>query len=98
MDRLGAFQVLAEGGAPAAIAWSLALFGGVVVLFVVVSLLKRWFRADEPETVQPPGFTLDDLRELHRQGKLSTEEFERAKGRMLAATQAAAARRAEPDG
>jgi hypothetical protein len=36
---------------------------------------------DEPASL---GFSLSDLRELHRSGKLSDEEFERARTKMAA--------------
>ena len=62
--------------------WSLILIGVVVVGFFLVAWVKRRMR---PEDSGPTlGFSLADLRELHRTGKISDEEFERARGKMAA--------------
>ncbi len=62
----------------------------IVILFAVATYLRRRIHeADEPS---PAGFSLSDLRELHQAGQLSDEEFERARGKMVAAAQAALAR------
>ena len=62
--------------------WSFVLLAAVVVGFVLVSWVRRQVKApDEPASV---GFTLGDLREMHRKGQMSDVEFERAKNRMLA--------------
>jgi hypothetical protein len=52
-------------------------------VFGAYGLLKKWMRSEDDPT--PVGFTLSDLRELHRLGKMSTEEFELTKNNMLAA-------------
>ena len=58
--------------------WSLVLVAAVIGGFWVVTWLKRWLKTDdEPVSI---GFSLSDLRDLHRAGKLSDEEFERAVG------------------
>ena len=44
----------------------------------------------------PAGFTLSDLRDLHRNGQMTAEEFERAKGKIVAAAKAAALRQEKP--
>ena len=62
--------------------WSLVLIVVVVAGFVLVSWVKR--RLQHQETGQTIGFSLADLRELHKSGKLSDEEFERARGKMAA--------------
>jgi len=62
--------------------WSLILVAVVVFGFVLVLWIKRRLR---PQEEQPAiGFSLADLRELHRSGKISDEEFERARGKMVA--------------
>ena len=62
--------------------WSLILVAVVVVGFIVVVWVKR--RLQQPDSAPTLGFSLADLRELHRTGKISDEEFERARGRMAA--------------
>jgi hypothetical protein len=70
---------------------ALALFqsiGGVLLTLVVIvivgwfaiSRIRSWMK-DNAEAAQP--FTLDDLRQLHRSGQLSDEEYERAKEMMI---------------
>jgi uncharacterized membrane protein len=62
--------------------WSLILVAVVVVGFIAAVWVKR--RVQQQDTAQPIGFSLADLRELHRTGKISDEEFERARGKMAA--------------
>jgi hypothetical protein len=63
--------------------WSFVLIVLLLIAFGGYSYLKKWMNsADEP---MPTGFTLSDMRELHRQGKMSTEEFEQARAKMVAA-------------
>src|SRR5687768_12053515 len=63
--------------------WSLVLVAIVIGAFWLVSMLKRRLKVtdDEPASL---GFTLSDLREMHRAGQLSDEEFERARTKMAA--------------
>jgi hypothetical protein len=74
--------------------WSLVLIAALAGLFVAVSWLRKWMKEDDVSA--PVGFTLSDLRQLHKSGQMTTEEFERAKAKMVAATQAAMARKEEP--
>jgi len=62
--------------------WSLVLLAVVIVGFVLVLWVKR--RLQHQDMAPTLGFSLADLRELHRTGKISDEEFERARGRMAA--------------
>ena len=63
--------------------WSFILIVLLLIAFAGYSYLKKWMSsADEPMS---RGFTLSDMRELHRQGKMSTEEFEQARAKMVAA-------------
>lgn len=71
--------------------WALALVALVFVGFLLVAWMRKRLTSHEEEGAG--GFTLSDLRELHKSGKISTEEFERAKARMVAAVQAAARRK-----
>jgi hypothetical protein len=65
--------------------WSLALIGLLLVGFFVVMKVKARMR--EPDQPVSVGFSLSDLRQMHQQGQLSDEEFERAKGKLLATMQ-----------
>jgi hypothetical protein len=72
----------------------------VVLLIIVVAgayavlwLRKRIWSPDETEAVGA-GFTLGDLRHLHKTGQISEEEFTRAKAKILEAAQRAAEREA----
>ena len=49
-------------------------------------LLALWVKRRTQQTDSGPtiGFSLADLRELHRTGKISDQEFERARGKMAA--------------
>jgi uncharacterized membrane protein len=66
----------------AIIVWSLVLLAVVIVGFVLVLWVKR--RLQHQDMAPTLGFSLADLRELHRTGKISDEEFERARGKMAA--------------
>jgi hypothetical protein len=74
--------------------WSLALLGVVAVGLVVVSKVKR--RLQDPDAPVSLGFTLSDLRQLHKNGQMSDEEFERAKAKVVEAAKKAAERDAKP--
>ena len=72
----------AANDSKAILVWSLVLLAVVIVGFVLVLWVKRRLRqVDEAPTL---GFSLADLRELHRTGKISDEEYERARGKMAA--------------
>lgn len=72
---------------------SLALIALVVVGLVVVAQVKKRLHASDEDNSQPTGFTLSDLRALHRAGRMSDEEFARAKEQVIHA----ARRVAEPE-
>jgi hypothetical protein len=65
----------------------LILIGLIVVGAVATMYVRRWLKQDEE--APPMGFTLGDLREMHRKGQITNEEFERARGQMVAATRKA---------
>lgn len=73
--------------------WIAVLLVLVIGLFGVVVWLRK--RMSPHEDFHGEGFTLGDLRRLHQSGKLSDEEFEKAKAGLIAATQAAAKRKEE---
>jgi len=73
-------------GMSSVILWSTVLLALIILLFFLYTQLKRWMtEADEPIA---GGFTLADLRKLHRQGNISTEEFEMAKSKLLGTAKA----------
>ena len=61
----------------------------VILILIVVAgyFAVTWFRnrlTQDAEPASGSGFSLAQLRELHQAGKLSAEEYERAKARVLA--------------
>jgi hypothetical protein len=79
--------ILAQSDSSSSIAsvieWSAALLAILILAFAGYSRFKRWMNeADAPTSI---GFTFSDLRELHRQGKITNEEFETARQKMAAA-------------
>ena len=61
---------------------ALWLIAGVVLLGLAVVVIRRLVRRAEPPAPEP--FTLDQLRALHELGQLSDEEYERARGKLVA--------------
>src|SRR5438105_14670781 len=80
----------AEGSPFRVIGWSAALLILLVVGWLVVAWVKKWMAT--PDETQPTGFTLSDLRRLHRGGQMTDDEFERAKEAIVGATRRAAER------
>jgi hypothetical protein len=68
---------------------SLGLVAFLIFGFLVVTQVKRRMNAGDSDPTAASGFTLSDLRELHESGQMSDEEFERAKGRVIAAARRA---------
>ena len=72
---------------------SVLMIGLVLICFVAVAQVKkRLFRSDDTLSA---GFTLADLRALHRSGQMSDAEFEKAKEAVVAAARRAAERLAQ---
>lgn len=63
------------------------------LLLAVLSMFRRRMKVEEST---PRDFTLTDLRELHRQGKMTTQEFERAKALMVEKVQSKLAQEVKP--
>ena len=89
--------ILAEADSSRIVIWSIALLALLVAGWFTVAWVKRWVSASDDGPAD--GFTLSDLRRLHRSGQMSDEEFERAKGAIVDATRRAAEReRAKAEG
>lgn len=73
--------------------WSVVLIGLLVAAFIAVAQFKK--RMIRDEDLSGSGFSLGDLRALHREGKMSTEEFEKAKVALVESMKRAAERRAQ---
>src|SRR5690349_4787837 len=73
------------------ILWSLMLIGLIVAGWLTVWQVKRRLQGTE-DVLGNAGFTLSDLRRLHKSGQMSDEEFEKAKARVLEAARRATAR------
>ncbi len=61
--------------------WCGVLIIALLVFYAGYTQYKRWMNSTG-ETGHA-GFSLSDLRELHRQGKMSDEEFEKTRTKML---------------
>src|SRR5581483_9516042 len=88
--------ILAESQYGMLLLWCILALALIAAAFVGVSWLRKWLKSDETGAASPLGFTLSDLRALHKSGQMTTEEFERAKEKMVAAIKAAAERKQTP--
>lgn len=89
--------ILAQESSMSAMRMVLALAAVVIVAGILLSLLgvvRR--RVREESGFTPKDFTLSDLRDLHRDGKLTDEEFERAKSKLVSGVQAKLAKESKP--
>jgi len=68
--------------------WAIVLVLALMLLFGVVVIYRSGMNADD--TTSGPGFTLSDLRKLHKDGKMTTEEYEKAKTILIGSIKAAA--------
>src|ERR1700723_3230696 len=81
-------------GVASVIEWSAALLVILILAFAGYSRFKRWM--NEVDAPASAGFTFSDLRELHRQGKITNEEFESARMKMTAAAKRKTAEMPKP--
>jgi len=79
---------LAQAGSGSALFWALVLILAWVLMFAALAAYRKWMRSDDTPT--GPGFTLGDLRRLHKEGKMTTEEFEKAKAILIGTAKAGA--------
>lgn len=68
--------------------WLLVLIGVVIAGGVLIMFIRR--RLQDDLASSSPGFTLQDLRNLHARGELTNDEFERAKTQMIGNLKSAA--------
>ena len=88
--------MLAEFPAASVIKLSLVLVALVIAGWITVWQVRR--RLTQPDESSGAGFTLSDLRRLHKSGQMSDAEFERAKAKVVEAARAAAERDAAAGG
>ena len=88
--------LLAEAGVGSVIGWSLVLIVLLLGGYFAVMALRTWLKSEDDESPSGIGFTLSDLRQLHREGKMTDEEFERARAKMVAAAKEMAAKLPDP--
>src|SRR5215208_6157532 len=81
----------------AIVVWSLLLIGLIVAGWLTVWQVRRRLKEDDTVT-SSSGFTLSDLRQLHKAGKMTDDEFDKAKARVVDAARRAAARDAAKAG
>ena len=77
--------VLAKTSPAEVIAWSAALLILLVIGMAAATKLKRRIKEDD-EPAPALGFTLSDLRQMHRAGQLTDDEFNKAKEKIVAAS------------
>jgi len=78
------------------VVWSLLLIGLIVAGWLTVWQVRRRLQRDE--TLGNAGFTLSDLRQLHKSGQMTDEEFDRAKAKVVESARKAALRDAPAPG
>jgi hypothetical protein len=61
--------------------WGAILIGVVLIWFFVYSAFKRWMNDTSTDTT--PGFGLSDMRKLRDEGKISAEEYELTRAKMI---------------
>jgi len=75
------FLAQADSSSADVFLWLLILLVLVIGLFVAVVVLRK--KLSPNEDFHGAGFTLSDLRQMHKKGQMSDEEFERAKLALL---------------
>ena len=62
--------------------WSFVIIAMIFGAYVGYGWLKAWMKEDDMPAGL--GFTLGDLRALHKQGKMTDAEYEKARSKMVA--------------
>ena len=97
LDFPHSFPLAQDSGAGGAILWSVVVIALCVGAFWLVSVVRKRFKEDAEITAGPAtGFTLSDLRQLHKSGQMTDAEFERAKEKIVEAGRRAAAQVQSP--
>ncbi len=86
---LAAVQTSSSSGTGSAFSelwpWLLGLVILILIGGAVIGIIRKWMRgSDESEQI---GFSLGDLRTLHRDGKLSAEELKQAEAKIISRVQ-----------
>jgi hypothetical protein len=63
--------------------WSIMLLVALLLGLVAALRVKRRLTALDVDEPARGGFTLSDLRQLHKSGKMTDEQFEKAKQRII---------------
>ena len=84
-------MLLADGRVFSVVLWSAALLVLLGVGLVWGMRFKRRITQDDDDA-PPMGFTLGDLRQMHRAGQLNDAEFAKAKDKIIEAAKKAAER------
>ena len=66
----------------------------IALLIGAIAVIRKYMMAPTHDEASPAGFSLGSLRQLVRDGKMSQEEFDKAKAQIIAATQRATDRKA----
>ncbi len=74
-----------------AFGWLLVILALLVFLFIVFSFVRKYFKSASVDT-PAEAFTLADVRDLFKQGKITQTEFEQLKQHVIAMTQAESAK------
>ena len=61
----------------------LLLLAALVALFMAFMWFRKWFKAEQETTADEP-FSLEDLRQMLQDGRLTQDEFTRLKDQMIA--------------
>jgi hypothetical protein len=83
-------MMLADVPLGSIVQYSLILLALIFAGWVTVWQVRR--RLTGPDESSGVGFTLSDLRQLHKSGQMSDEEFERAKAKVVEAARRASER------
>jgi hypothetical protein len=96
IPRLGMMLAAGKAATPQQQIWNTLWQAGLLIVAAMLLALVGYLvvrhnraRAGADDSLPPTGFTLDDLRRLHRAGQLTDEEFARAKARLTAAVHGA---------
>src|SRR5437870_5739253 len=85
-------SLLAQADSPSFAFWIIVVAIILALAGVAVAIVRH--RMSPDEDFHGEGFSLADLRQMHKSGQLSDEEFERARAKMVEALHAAQARQA----